>query len=128
MSELILYIDTSEVREGKLEELKAAIEELVRFIESNVPRAITYNIYLNESGTRMTVAQIHPDSASLESHMNVGAPAFRKFRDLITLSTIEVYGKPSESLLEQLRQKAQMLGNATVEVHEHQAGFARFGV
>jgi hypothetical protein len=127
MSDAILYIDTSEVREGRLEELKVAIDELVEFIDANVPRAITYDIYLNEDGSRMTVAQIHPDSASLEFHMQVGGPAFRKMANLVELLTIEVYGKPSENLLKQLREKARMLGNGTVTVHERRAGFARFG-
>ncbi len=127
MTDAILYIDTSEVREGKLEELKAAIGELVEFVAVNVPQAITYNVYLDESRTRMTVAQIHPDAASLEFHLKVGAPAFRKLKDFIKLSTIQVFGEPSEKLLEQLRRKAQMLGGATVVVHERQAGFARFG-
>ena len=76
----------------------------------------------------MTVVQIQPDSAALEFHMEVAGPAFRKFSDLIKLSSIVVYGTPSARLLRQLRQKAQMLGSGTVTVHELQAGFTRFGV
>jgi hypothetical protein len=38
---------------------------------------------------------------------------------------LDVYGKPSEELLVLLRRKVQMLGDATVIVHELQAGFAR---
>ena len=44
----------------------------------------------------------------------------------IKLLTIDVYGKLSDELLEQIRQKAQMLGNGTVLVHELHAGFVRF--
>ena len=80
MSEPIVYIDRSDVREGKLGELKAAIEELVNFVESNEARAIAYSVYLNEDGSQMTVVQVHPDSASLEFHMEVAGPAFPKFK------------------------------------------------
>jgi quinol monooxygenase YgiN len=73
MSEPIVYIDTSEIREGKLEELKTAINELVKFVEANEPRLIGYNVYLKEAGTRMTVIHVHPNSASLELHMKVAA-------------------------------------------------------
>jgi hypothetical protein len=38
---------------------------------------------------------------------------------------LDVYGKPSEELLELLRRKVEMLGDATVVVHDLQAGFAR---
>ena len=126
MFDPILYIDTSEVREGKLEELKTAMNELVRFIEANEPRLIAYNAYFEEEGTRMTVVHVHHDLASLELHMNVAGPEFPKFAQFIRLLTIDVYGKLNDDLLERLRQKARMLGSGTVTVHEHHAGFARF--
>jgi len=128
MSEPIVYIDSSAIREGKLEQVKANIKELVEFIEAKEPQLISYNFYLNEEDTRMTVVAVHPDSASMEFHMEVGGPAFRKFADLINLQSIEVYGEPSDTVLKQLRQKAQMLGKSgTVLVHKPHAGFARFG-
>lgn len=127
MSEPVISIDSSEIRQGKLEELKAAIQDLVEFVEANEPRPIVYSVYLMESGTSMTVVQVHPDSASMEFHLKVAGPAFARFVDLIKLSTMDVYGRPSDDLLEQLRRKAWMLGNATVGVHQLNAGFARFG-
>lgn len=127
MSVPIVYIDSSEIRKGKLEELKAAISVLVEFVNANEPQLISYNFYLNEDGTRMTVVAVHPDSASMEFHMKVAGPAFRKFTEFINLSAIEVYGPLSDTLLEQLRQKAQMLGSGTVLVHKPYAGFVRSG-
>jgi quinol monooxygenase YgiN len=127
MSKPIVVIDTSQILEGKLSELEAAIHELAAFVESDEPRPISYNVYLNEDGTRMTVIQVHPDSASMEFHMDVAGPAFAKFEGLITLSTMDVFGKPSDHLLEQIQQKVQMLGNATVSMHDLHAGFDRFG-
>lgn len=127
MSEPLVVIDSSAIREGKLEELKAAVEELADFVEANEAEPIAYSVYFDEGGSRMTVVQIHPSSASMELHMEVAAPIFRRFTDLLELSRIDVYGKPSESLLEQMRQKAQLLGNAPVVVNELRAGFARFG-
>jgi len=38
MFQPLVYIDTSEVREGVLDELKGAIEELVAFIDANEPK------------------------------------------------------------------------------------------
>ena len=125
MSEPLISLDTSLIRDGRLDELKEAVAELVEFVRSNEPRPIAYEVYLDEAGSRMTVVQVHPDSASMEYHMTVAGPAFAGFAELITLSTLDVYGKPSEELLELLRRKVQMLGDATVVVHDLQAGFAR---
>ena len=126
MSEPLVYIDTSDVREGALEELKGAIEELVEFIDANEPQLIAYNVYLSDDGGEMTVVHVHADSASLEYHLDVGGSAFRKLADLITLSSIRIYGEPSEKALRQLHDKAQLLGRGAVSVHRPHAGFTRF--
>jgi quinol monooxygenase YgiN len=125
MSEPIISLDTSLIREGKLVELKRAVAELVEFVRSNEPRPIVYHVYVDDTDSRMTVVQVHPDSASMEYHMTVAGPAFAGFAELVTLSTLDLYGKPSEELLELLRRKVQLLGDATVVVHDLQAGFAR---
>jgi len=126
MAEPILYIDCSEVREGKLEDLKTAMNELVELVKASEPRLIAYNVYITEDGTRMTVVHVHPDSASLEFHMKVAGPAFPRFAEFLRLLTIDVYGAPSDDLVEQMRRKAKMLGNGTVVVHSLLAGLARF--
>jgi hypothetical protein len=73
----------------------------------------------------MTVTAVHPDSGSLELHMEVGREEFRKLGDMITLRRIEVYGSISERAREMLEQKATMLGGSGVTVVERFAGFAR---
>ena len=57
--------------------------------------------------------------------MEIAGPVFAKFADLLVLRTIDIYGSPSEKVVEQLRRKAELLGTASVAVHERQAGFAR---
>jgi quinol monooxygenase YgiN len=128
MSDAIVYVDTSDVREGALEELKAAMKELVDFVEANEPRLIAYNVYFSDDGTRMTVVHVHPDSSSLEYHMEVAGPAFRQFVELVTLSSIYIYGEPSEKLLKQAREKARLLGRGALVVGALHAGFSRFAV
>ncbi len=125
--EPIIYIDHSEVREGKLQELKKAITELAKFVEANEPRIIAYNVYFTQDGNRMNVVHVHPDSTSLEFHMKVAGPAFSKFVDCVKLLEIDIYGKPGDDLLEQLRKKARMLGGGNVVVHGFHEGFVRFG-
>jgi len=102
------------------------MNDLVELVETNEPRLIAYNVYLSEDETRMTVVHIHYDSASLEFHMKVAGPAFPKFKEFVKLLTIDVYGNLSGQLMEQLRKKARMLGNATVMAHSLETGFTRF--
>jgi hypothetical protein len=124
----LVYVDTSEVREGALEQLKDAIGALVDFIEENERQLISYNVFFSEDGRRMTVMHVHADPASLDHHMEVAAPRFARFADLVTLSSIHIYGEPSEKALGQLRDKVGLLGSGDVVVHRPHAGFSRLGL
>lgn len=126
MADPIVFVDTADIHEGKLEELRAAVGELAGFVEANEADPISYQVYFSDDGRRMTVVQIHPDSASMERHMEIAGPVFARFADLLTLRSVDIYGSPSNKVLDQLRRKAELLGTATVVVHGLQAGFARF--
>ncbi|TMM24643.1 MAG: hypothetical protein E6F95_03805 [Actinobacteria bacterium] len=124
MSEPIIYIDRSNTREGKLEEVKAALPRLVEFVDAHEPQLLAYGMYLDPEGMSMTVTAIHPDTTSLELHLAVGGQEFRRFAGLIDLRSIEVFGRPSDAALEELQRKAAALGEGgTVTVHERVAGF-----
>lgn len=125
MSEPIVFVDCSEIFEGKVDELKKVVEKLVEFVETNERRPILYDVFFSEDGTRMTVIQIHPDSASMEFHMEASGAQFPQFKDLLRMLTMDIYGKPSAELVERMRQKATMLGASDVRVHDLQAGFSR---
>ena len=126
MSQPLVYVDTSAVREGALGRLKDAIGELADFVEENEPRLVSYNVYFSEDGTQMTVVHVHADSASLDHHLEVAGPRFGSFADLLRLSSIQIYGEPSEKALGQLRDKVRQLGSEDVIVHAPHAGFSRF--
>jgi hypothetical protein len=123
-SEPIVYIDHSDIRADSLEELKAGVRRLVDFIEAREPQLITYGFYIDEDAAKMSVVAVHPDSASLELHMDIGGEEFRNLAHLLTLTSIECYGRPSERALEQLRHKADALGDSgTVVSIDRFAGF-----
>ena len=110
-SEPIVYIDHSDIREGSLDELKERVQRLVTFLDAREPQLITYGFYFDDEAAKMTVVAVHPDSASLELHLDIGAAEFSKLAHLLTLTAIECYGRPSERALVKLRRKAAALGD-----------------
>jgi hypothetical protein len=124
-AELIVYIDHSDIHEGRLDELKEGIRRLIDVIEVREPRLIEYSFHLDEDAGRMTVTAVHPDSESLELHLEIGKEEFRKLGDMVTLREIAVYGSISDRAREMLEQKAAMLGGSSVTVSERFGGFAR---
>ena len=106
----IVYIDHSDIRAGSLDELKAGVQRLVEYIEAREPQLISYGFYIDDEAGKMTVVAVHPDTASLELHLDIGGAEFAKLGHLLTLTAIECYGRPSERALAQLRRKAAVLG------------------
>jgi hypothetical protein len=125
MSAPIVYIDRSEIVEGQLEALTTRIGELADFVEANEPRLLAYAVYLDPDRKAISVIHVHRDAGSLDTHFRVAGPAFNEFVDFVRLQSIDVFGDPSEEVLGQLRDKARLLGNATVSVHPYHVGFLR---
>ena len=125
MSPPLVYVDRSTVREGALLELQEKISELAAFVEANEPKLISYSVYFSDDGTEMTVVHVHVDADSLDYHMDIAGPHFAPFADLVTLSSIHVYGEPSDHALARLREKIHLLGSGEVIVRPPHAGFSR---
>jgi biotin carboxylase len=121
-----IFIATNRLKERKLEEERKRVPGLCDFIEANEPRLIAFNEYVNEDGTEVTVVQIHPDADSMEFHMNVVRErAEQAYAETLDATTrIEVYGTPSEAVLEMLRQQAGSGVSLTVR-RRHLGGFTR---
>ena len=126
MAAPFIVIRTFTIKEGKLEAFKQFLRELFKFIETNEPRLLASNAYVNEDGTEVTFVQIHPDAASMEHHEKVAHEhterGRREFLDATT--SLQVYGKPSNVLLERARQLAGTGIPLSVKP-EHLGGFTR---
>ncbi|NUB90595.1 hypothetical protein HT576_06085 [Haloterrigena sp. SYSU A121-1] len=125
MTDFIAYIDRSVVHDGKLDDLKPAMAELVNFVEANEPDILAYDVYFSADGDRMTVMHMHADQDSLEFHMEVAGPKFPPIGEFIDLESIDVYGHVSENLIRRLRDKASELGSGRVLIHELHRGVDR---
>jgi hypothetical protein len=121
-----IFIATNKLKEGKLEAERSRAANLGSFIEANEPRLLAFNEYVNEEGSEVGVVQVHPDAASMEFHMEVVAErAARAYAETLEATTsIQVYGEPSETVLEILRRQAGAGVPMTVK-RFHIGGFTR---
>ena len=108
MSGPFIFIATNRLKKGAFEDEQRRVRELCDFIAVNEPRLIAFNEYVNEDRTEVAVVQVHPDAKSMEFHMGVvrerAQRAYGDTRDATT--SIQVYGMPSDAVLESLRQQA----------------------
>ena len=126
MSGPFIFIATKRLKPGKLDEEKARVPGLVDFIEAKEPRLLAFNEYANEEGTEVAVVQIHPDAESMAFHMEViaerAAAAYAATVD--TTTSIQVFGTPSNAVLEMLGRQAGAGVPLTVKSF-HLGGFTR---
>jgi quinol monooxygenase YgiN len=126
MSEPFIFIGTHMISEGKLEDFKKQWRELLDVVEVKEPRLIAFNAYVNEDGTELTVVQVHPDADSMLFHMQVARDHISEAYQSVLEKTkrIDVYGKPSDTALEMIRQLAGSEVPLSVKAN-HLGGFTR---
>jgi hypothetical protein len=126
MSGPFIFIATNKLKEGKLEDERRRVPGLCEFIAAREPRLIAFNEYASEDGTEVSVVQVHPSADSFEFHMGVVRErAERAYAETLEATTnIQVYGTPSDSLLQMLGQQAGS-GIALSINPSHLGGFTR---
>jgi hypothetical protein len=126
VSKPLIFVFNVALQEGMLDDYKAYASELIDFIEKSEPRLVSFEVYANDEGTQATNVFVHPDAESEDFHLQVAADKINEgyqFLDF-TRMTIDVYGKPSGAVLQQLRQMAD--SGVPVRVNSlHLGGFMR---
>lgn len=112
MSPPFIAIATLGIKEGKLGDFTRSYKEVVQVVKEHEPRLIAFHGYVNDDGTAMTIIQVHPDTASMDFHMQVLSDRLAEHvaralgPELIEPRYVEYYGTPSQIALEMDRQVA----------------------
>ena len=110
------------IKPGKREEARKRCAELVDFVETNEPRMIAFHTYLDQDASTLSIVQVHPDSVSMEFHMQVNAKHFATAFDwLDTSKGQQLFGPISEALAAELAKWDEQFTHIPV----HAAGFTR---
>ncbi len=122
MSGPLIVVFSYSIKPGKQEEARKRIAELVDFVETNEPRLIAFHAYLDQDANALSIVQVHPDSASMEFHMQVNAKHFATAFDwLDTVITQQFFGPISDALATELAKWDEPFTHVPI----HEAGFTR---
>jgi len=129
MTEPLIFIFTVAIKEGRLEDYKAYLPRLVEFIDANEPRLIAFEAYLTDDGTEVANVFVHPDADSEDLHMQVAGDKVKEGYEFLdfTKMSIEVYGRPSETVLDGLKEFAASGTTVSIKAH-HLGGFTRSNI
>jgi hypothetical protein len=103
MSGPFVYISTHRLKEGHEEEALQNARQVADLVREREPQLIAFDFFLNEDGTELTVTQVHPDVASMYTHMGVIRDHIEHFGDYLEPQRVAVYGEGTEAYLEDLR-------------------------
>jgi quinol monooxygenase YgiN len=124
----LIYVGTFTIKEGKLEEARKSLAELVDLVDTNEPRLIAFHAFLDEDGNKMAMVHVHPDSASMEFHMEIAAKHFTTAFDYIDeVISEQTFGAISPALAAELA-KWEAPGVSVTRMPVHEGGFTRTNV
>lgn len=135
MSGPLIFVTTARIKEGKLDDYKRFVKELLEHFKAKEPQLIAFNMFLNEDGTEMTSIQVHPNAASMDTHLQVlnkvlgeEMSEWVKRADFLEIRHIEIYGTPSAALLEADQQRVDSGAYTRSLKPVHFAGFTRSSI
>jgi hypothetical protein len=125
MAEPIVFISHFAVKDGRLEDLKRLASEIQTGLFSDKPATVAYLMYLDEDGSRFTVAHCFPDAGAMDRHFEGSDERTAAAFEVMEPQGWEVYGRPSDDAVATLRQGAEMTGVPLTLMPDYIGGFLR---
>jgi len=121
-----IFIATNRLKPGKLDDERRRVPGLVEFVQAKEPRLLAFNEYVDDEGSEVAVVQVHADAESMAIHLEaVAERAARAYAETLEATTgIQVFGTPSNPVIEMLRRQAGSGVPLNVKPH-HLGGFVR---
>lgn len=125
MSQPIVFISHHRIRDGRADELRAALEAGGRLIRSTKPATVLFAPYFDASGTEVRIVHVFADADAMTRHFVGAAERSASVADLIEPLGFEVYGPAPAEAVEQLRVGAARSAADVVTFPDAIGGFLR---
>jgi hypothetical protein len=125
MSEPIVFLSHFQIKRGKLDDLKQRSGDVSTRLQADKPRTLVFLAFVNEGGTQATFAHVFADAESMDLHFEGAEERSTAAYEYLDPAGWEIYGRPSKSVLEMMRQTAASAGVTLSVQPEYLAGFLR---
>lgn len=106
MSGPIVFISRNRVKARKLEEFERFFRATVEPLRADKPGTVAFLAYLSDDGSEVSIVHVFPDADAMDSHMQGAAERAKAGYELIESAGIEVYGTPSEGVVQMIERIA----------------------
>ena len=90
------------IKEGKLEDFKSIVNNMVGITELNEPNTLVYEYHINEDGTECHLLETFKDSDAFMVHLGNVGHLFDTLFESATMTRAKIYGSPSAELKQAL--------------------------
>jgi quinol monooxygenase YgiN len=125
MSGPVVFVSHFAVKEGRLDDLRALAAEIEAQLRDEKPGTLAYLMYLDEQGSRFTVAHCFSDAEAMDRHFEGSDDRTAAAFEVMTPLGWEIYGRPSDAALASMREGAEATGVPLIVLPDHVGGFLR---
>ena len=127
MTEAIVFISHSRVRDGKLDGLREFIAAGAPMLEDLKPLTLAFLPYLSEDGRELAIVHVFADADAFDAHLEGVAERSGTADEFIKAIRYEIYGRPSDEALAMMRGAAERAGVPLRVDPDSLSGFLRAG-
>lgn len=125
MSEPIVFISHFTIKYGSADDLRQLTQETTADLEAAKPRTLAFLSYVDDGEARMTIVHVFGDAAAMTLHFGGAADRSRRAYELMRPAGWEIYGRPDQAVIEQMREAATQAGVTLRIMATYAGGFLR---
>jgi hypothetical protein len=125
MAEAVAFVSHFRVKPGGLEDFRGVARAAMQRLEAEKPQTLVFLGFLDEDRGTVSWLHVFADQGALDVHIEGSDERARTIADLVEPIGWEVYGRPSEQVLETFRGLATSTGAALTIEPEFLGGFIR---
>jgi quinol monooxygenase YgiN len=123
MSDPIVFVSHSRVKDGRLEGFREFLREGARALQADKPGTVVFLAYVDASGTEATIVHAFPDAAAMDAHLQGVDERSGAADAFIETTGYEIYGTPSPQVLEAMQRFAASEGVPLAIRPDHVGGY-----
>ena len=128
MSGPIVFISHNAVKDGKLEGFRDAFGEVAEALNAEKPGTVVFLAFADEDGSEVSVVHVFPDADAMGRHLEGVQERTGTAVEFIKTTGYEIYGAPSEPVLDAMRGFSTSEGVPLQVQTDHIGGYLRTGV
>jgi quinol monooxygenase YgiN len=123
----IVFISHNTVKAGMLEGFRNAFASVAKAMDAEKPGTVVFLAFAGDDGSEVSVVHVFPDADAMGRHLQGVQERMGTAVEFIQTTGYEIYGAPSEPVLEAMRGFADAEGVPLHVQTDHVGGYLRPG-